>query len=870
MTYKLVIVESPTKARTLSKFLGKDYRIEASMGHVRDLPANAEEIPADIKDKPWSRLGIDIESGFAPVYVIPKGKKKTVTELKKLLKGADELFIATDEDREGESIGWHLVQLLQPKVPTRRMVFHEITKTAIQHAIEATREIDQKLVEAQETRRVLDRLVGYTLSPMLWKKVKPKLSAGRVQSVAVRLLVLRERERMAFHAGTYWDIKAHLAKDNKDFHAQLVAIDGVRLATGKDFDENTGKIREDRKVLLLEEDRTKALAAKLRDSQLSVDAVETRDTKRSPGPPFITSTLQQEGNKKLGLSARDTMSIAQRLYEAGYITYMRTDSTHLSDEAIRGTRGAIASSFGEQYLSEKVRQYKTSSKGAQEAHEAIRPAGDQMRTAAQLGLKGKEAAVYDLIWKRTMATQMAEAKLRFTTVTWQVNVDGEKLEFKSFGKEITFPGYFLAYQETLDVGESEENDEESLPPLTEGERHPVKDVEPLGHETKPPARYTEASLVKALEKDGVGRPSTYATIIDTIQQRGYVFTQNKTLIPTFTAMAVTNLLEQTHGDVVDVEFTAGMEEKLDEIAEGKTADGLLKEFYDKELIGGIESGGDLDPRTVCTLKADSFAPYEVRVGRYGPFVEIPAENPEEKATTVSLPEGIPPADVTKDVIEDLVAKAKLGNEPIGQDAESGRNVYVLVGRFGPYVQLGENDDEEPKSKKVSLPKGLAPEDVTLDKALDLLSLPRRVGLHPEDGKVVNAGIGRFGPYVVHAGKYASLKPEDDVLTVNLDRAVELLAAKKQRGGQEPLRTIGNHPETGEPIAILDGRFGPYVKHQKTNASLPKDMAPEDVSLEQALDLLAAREARKGAKKTTKAKTAKKKTAAKTTKAKKKA
>jgi len=869
---KLVIVESPTKAKTIRQYLGKEYRVEASMGHVRDLPSNASEIPSALKGKTWARIGVNLEEGFAPIYVVPSDKKKVVAELKKALAQATELYVATDEDREGESIGWHLVEVLKPKIPTKRMVFHEITPEAIQRALDNPRAIDDRLVQAQEVRRVLDRLVGYTVSPLLWRKVAPKLSAGRVQSVAVRLLVMRERERMAFRSGSYWDLKATLSKNGHEFDAGLHAIDGLRVAGSKDFDENTGQIKEGRDVLLLGEERTMGLVRDLTDARFDVRSVERRTETRSPYPPFTTSTLQQEANRKLGFGAKMTMQVAQRLYENGYITYMRTDSVHLSDEAVTASRARIIEKYGDDFLSPKVRTFHSKSKGAQEAHEAIRPAGREMRTVQELPVSGPEARLYDLIWKRTIATQMAEARLAFTSVTLDVRTPaGEIAEFRASGKEVVFPGFFRAYVEgSDDPDEAIDDQSRPLPKIVETEALPCTSLEPKGHETKPPARFTEATLVKSLEKEGIGRPSTYASIIDTIQRRGYVFPRSKQLIPTFTAMAVTRLLEQTHGEVVDVEFTAAMETHLDAIVSGDDTSTYLDTFYRVSLLEGMDRGEELDARSVCTLRYASIEPYEVRVGRYGPFVEIPNPTEGEKPLTVSLPAELAPSDLTKEAIEKLLADAARADEPLGQDPATGLDIKVMVGRFGPYVQLGEGEDGS-KPKRVSLPKGLTPAEVTLEVALGLLALPRPLGVNPETQKEIKAGIGQYGPYVVEGRTYASLKKEDDVMTVSLERALELLAEKAKRGStSNALRELGEHPELGGIVAVMDGRYGPYIKHKRVNATLPDGVTPESVTMEQAVVLISERASKKStrgatktaAKKTSATKTAATKTAAK--------
>jgi DNA topoisomerase-1 len=874
---KLVIVESPTKAKTIRKFLGDGYRVEASMGHIRDLPSNADEIPEAIKKESWSRLGVNVEASFEPVYIVPTDKKKVVTMLKKALAESDELFVATDEDREGESIGWHLVEVLRPKVPTRRMVFHEITRDAIDRAIQQSRDIDTSLVQAQETRRVLDRLVGYVVSPLLWKKVKPRLSAGRVQSVAVRMLVMRERERIAFRAGSYWDLDAGLTKDGAAFDARLTSLDGKTIATGRDFDETTGKLQEGRDVLLLGEAEARKLEQALTGAPFTVSQVERKTSVRKPYPPFTTSTLQQEANRKLGFGSKQTMQVAQRLYENGLITYMRTDSVHLSNEAVTAARDLVGRKYGSDYLSNGVRQFTTSSKGAQEAHEAIRPSGTEMRTADELRLSGPEARLYDMIWKRTVATQMADARIAFTTVRLEAtDTDGRVASFRASGKEVEFPGFFRAYVEgSDDPDEALEDRSAPLPALAEDETVPCTGVEATGHETRPPARYTEAALVKALEKEGIGRPSTYASIIDTIQRRGYVFTRQKQLIPTFTAMAVTNLLERTHGDVVNLEFTAAMETELDAIASAEGATQFLRKFYDTNLIQGIEDSDELHPRDVCTIAygdtdGDGFA---IRVGRFGPYLELPAEG-DEKPKTVSLPDETAPADVTKQMVDALLEQREAGDEPLGEDPETGLPVYLLTGRFGPYVQLGEYEKgAKEKPKRASLAKGQRPEDVTLDVALGLLALPRPVGTHPEDGKPILAGVGRYGPYVLHERVYASLEATDNVLTVGLDRAVELLALKKAKGGRgsskKVLKELGAHPADGTPVVIYDGRYGPYINHKKTNVSLPEGMTVDSVDAATAIAMIDEKAGKKPAKKKPAAKKpAAKKPAAKKTAAKK--
>lgn len=867
---KLVIVESPTKAKTIRKFLGSDYRVEASMGHVRDLPGNAAEVPEKHKGEKWANLGVNIAKGFEPLYIVPASKKATVTELRKALKDADELYIATDEDREGEAIGWHLLELLKPKVPTHRMVFNEITKAAIQRALESPRELDMRLVNAQEARRVLDRLVGYTVSPLLWKKVGPRLSAGRVQSAAVRMLVLRERERIAFVRGSYWGVKAGVRAEKQPFNAELHTVDGTRVATGRDFDENTGRILDGRDVLLLEETRARALSEALEKGRWTVKDVDRKESTRRAYPPFTTSTLQQEANRKLGLSARDTMSQAQKLYEKGLITYMRTDSVNLSQEAVHAARGRIESQYGKNFLSNTPRQFTTKSKGAQEAHEAIRPAGTEMRTAEEHGLRGMEQRLYELIWMRTMATQMADARIANTTATLEASAGDETVTFRASGREVVFPGFLRAYVEGADDPAAALDDQNApLPTLSVGQTIDVDSVTPEGHETRPPARYTEASLVKALEANGIGRPSTFASIIHTIQNRGYVVMKQKQLVPTFTAMAVTRLLEETHAHIVDFEFTAAMEDKLDQIASAKDSLAYLESFYNDQVMAGMATGAELDPREIGTLHYDSFAPIVVRVGRYGPYLEAPSEVEDEKGRTASIPDDTAPADLTPELVAELLDRAEKGDEALGQDPETGLDVYVLTGRFGPYMQLGEATDGE-KPKRISVPKGISPDDIDLETALAYLALPREVGIHPETGKKISTTIGRFGPYVLHDGVYASLKATDHVLTVDLNRALELFEEKAKGGGRRgatPTRVLGEHPDGGE-IGVYDGRYGPYVKHAKTNATIPKDRDPESITLEEAIELIAARAAKAPAKKTTTRKAPAKKPAAKTAAAKK--
>lgn len=842
---RLVVVESPTKARTIRKFLPSDYQVEASMGHVRDLPSSASEIPASVKKEKWARLGVNVEEGFTPLYVVPSDKKKVVKQLKDALKDADELYLATDEDREGESIGWHLLEVLKPKVPVRRMVFHEITREAILKALDQTRELDSRLVDAQEARRVLDRLVGYSVSPVLWKKIAPKLSAGRVQSVAVRLLVEREWERLDFISASYFDLSATLAKGKTPFEAKMTHLGEQRLASGKDFDETTGKLKDKSDALVLGEEQATGLAARLKEADWRIAEVEQKKARRSPAAPFITSTLQQEANRKLGMSARRTMQTAQKLYEQGHITYMRTDSPILSSEAVDAARRAVDQRYGKEYLSPKPRQYSGKVRNAQEAHEAIRPAGTQMRTRKEIGLSGDEAKLYDLIWKRTVASQMAEARLLRTraTILAAEGTDDEST-FRASGQVVEFPGFFRAYVEGSDDPSAALDDRDSpLPPLAEGDTPDCREVEAQGHETKPPARFTDASLVQALEKAGVGRPSTYASIIDTVVHRGYVIRDRNQLIPTFTGMATTNLLAKNFDRLVDTDFTARMEEELDEIAAGdQNRQPYLERFFngpeglEKKVEEGVET---IDPREISTMRHAKWGDYEVRVGRYGPYAAAPG------GETASLPPEIAPADVTEQTLADLI-DANQDERPLGIHPTAEMPVLLKSGPYGPYVQLG--DDEEKKPKRTSLPKGTAPDDVDLDLAVQLLDLPRTLGLHPETGNPIKANIGRYGPYVQHERTYASLKPAegDNVLTVELDRALELIAQKRQKSA--PLRTLGAHPTTGKPIDVFEGRYGPYVKHEKTNATIPKDMDKDQITLEQAVELVNAKAAKGGKKK----------------------
>ena len=850
---RLVIVESPAKARTIKKFLPDSYRVEASMGHIRDLPASAAEIPEKFKKEKWARLGVNVNDKFEPIYVVAPSKKKIVKELKIALESADELLIATDEDREGESIGWHLLEVLKPAIPVRRMVFHEITKSAIQKALDNTRDLNRSLVEAQETRRILDRLVGYSLSPLLWRKVAPRLSAGRVQSVAVRLTVLRESERILFIPASYWGITAELNIHGSKFQAVMTHLGDLKLAVGSDFDDNTGRLKETltegKDCVILGEKRARSLSNSLIEQKWVVTDVDKRSMTRSPYPPFITSTLQQEASRKLRLSARDTMRVAQKLYEQGLITYMRTDSIILSDEALKGCRDAIKKRYGADYLSPSTRVFENKSRNAQEAHEAIRPAGTTMSTVEELGLTGDDGALYELIWKRTVASQMADAKLNLVTVKIEAGASEDRSVFRANGRTIQFPGFFRAYIEGSDDPDAALDDRElQLPEMSVSDSPEPGSLIAGGHETKPPARYTDASLIKVLEREGIGRPSTYASIIDTIVQRGYTRRKGSQLIPTLTAFATNNLLEQQFSNLIDIGFTAEMEQVLDDIADGKVkAIPYLEKFFNGEqgLEAKIEEGLDkIDAKEVSSIRFEKWKPYTVRVGKFGPYVEQQGSDEINSGERIvaSIPEDVAPSDITAELLKGYIEDKLKDDVVLGIHPSAQVPILLKKGPFGYYVQLGD-DETEAKPKRISLPKTIRPEDVTHEIGISLLELPRVLGQHPETSNDIEANIGRYGPYVKHGSTFASLTAEDDVLTVGYDRAMELIAKKAQRN--KPLRTLGNHPESGEPVDVFDGRYGPYVKHQRLNASLPKDRAPEAITLEEAVDLLAKRAASKG-------------------------
>jgi DNA topoisomerase-1 len=840
-----VIVESPTKAKTIKKFLPKTFKVMASMGHVRDLPQSAAEIPEKFKKEEWSKIGVNVEKDFEPLYVISKNKAKVIQELKHELGQAEELYLATDEDREGESISWHLLQILNPKIPVKRMVFHEITKDAIQQALKECRDIDKRLVQAQETRRILDRLVGYSLSPLIWKKIAYGLSAGRVQSAGLRLIVERERERMRFKKATYWDLLADLAKDGTGFAAKLFSVGGERIATGKDFDETTGQLIPGKKVRLLQEDEARRLADTLQKTAWRVASLEEKKQTSRPAPPFITSTLQQESNRKLGLSARDTMRLAQRLYEEGFITYMRTDSVALSSEGLHGARRAVEELYGKPYLFPEPRQYKSKSHMAQEAHEAIRPAGPDFVHPKDTGLRGKESDLYELIWKRTVATQMADAE----TLALSVKLEAANCVFSASGTRILFPGYLRVYVEGSDDPEAALGDREVLlPALKEGDAVALKKLEAQSHETKPPARYTEASLVQALEKEGIGRPSTYAAIIGTILERNYVKKVGNALVPTFTGFAVVQFLEKYFQELVDYGFTSQMEEYLDEVAEGKKEWlPYLEDFYLGKggLKTQIEKGEkEIDPDSSRSIQLNHLPGVEVRVGRFGPYVVREGSGKEAEEEKASIPEDILPGDLSLEKMHDLIDTQQKGPQSLGKHPATGEDVFCLTGRYGPYVQLGQGEGKK-KPKRVSVPKSIDPKAITFEQALQLLSLPRELGRHPESGEPILANLGRFGPYVVHQKDYRSLKKGDDLFAVDLKRALELFAEEKRgRGSAKLLRDLGTHPEDQKPVGIYEGKYGAYVKHGATNVSLPKDKNANELTLPEAVELLAAKKTKK--------------------------
>ncbi|MFD6155869.1 type I DNA topoisomerase [Nocardia sp. NPDC060256] len=921
---RLVIVESPTKARKIAPYLGRNYTVEASVGHIRDLPRGAADVPAKYKGESWARLGVDVDHDFEAIYVVSPDKKAKVAELKSLLKDADELYLATDPDREGEAIAWHLLETLKPKVPVRRMVFHEITEPAIQAAAADTRDLDNDLVDAQETRRILDRLYGYEVSPVLWKKVMPRLSAGRVQSVATRVIVQRERERMAFRSAEYWDIAAKLdagpgedgdTSNPRTFGARLVNVAGARVATGRDFSSD-GQLKTASGVVVLDEAYAHRLAQALDGADLVVSSAEAKPYTRKPYPPFMTSTLQQEAGRKLRFNSERTMRVAQRLYENGYITYMRTDSTTLSESAIAAARSQATQLYGTEYVHPTPRQYTRKVKNAQEAHEAIRPAGDTFATPGQLHarLDNDEFRLYEMIWQRTVASQMADA--RGTTLTLRITgtaATGEECVFSASGRTITFAGFLKAYVESVDeeAGGQSDDAESRLPALAEGQGVTAVELNPDGHSTNPPARYTEASLIKTLEELGIGRPSTYASIIKTILDRGYVYKRGSALVPSWVAFAVIGLLEEHFGRLVDFDFTAGMEDDLDAIAGGREQRGSwLSSFYFGGETGAegsvARSGGlkkmvgerldDIDAREINSIKL--FADEEgrdvvVRVGRYGPYLERMVVNPDDPegnsiSQRANLPDDLPPDELTIEVAEKLFSTPQEGRS-LGTDPTSGHEIVAKEGRFGPYVTevLPEPAAEEtaapakktakkaaaPKPRTGSLFKSMDLASVTLDDALKLLSLPRVVGADPASGEEITAQNGRYGPYLKKGTDSRSLTSEDQIFDVTLDEALKIYAEPKRRGRQAsaaaPLRELGNDSASGQPMVIKDGRFGPYVTDGETNATLRKGDEIESITPERAMELLADRRARGPVKKKAAAKKAPaKKTAAKKTAAKK--
>ncbi|WP_425458488.1 type I DNA topoisomerase [Amycolatopsis rhizosphaerae] len=890
---RLVIVESPTKARKIAPYLGGGYVVESSVGHIRDLPRGAADVPAKYKGEPWARLGVDVDHDFEPLYVVSPDKKAKVTELKSLLKDADELYLATDPDREGEAIAWHLLETLKPKVPVRRMVFHEVTEQAIRAAAADTRDLDADLVDAQETRRILDRLYGYEVSPVLWKKVMPKLSAGRVQSVATRIIVERERERMRFQSASYWDIAATMeaqgagSDEPRTFPARMIAVDGARLASGKDFGPDGRLKGSSTEVRVLAEADATRLAEALRGRDFKVVSVEEKPYTRRPYAPFMTSTLQQEAGRKLRFSSERTMRIAQRLYENGYITYMRTDSTTLSETALTAARNQATDLYGAEFVSPSPRQYTRKVKNSQEAHEAIRPAGEVFRTPGQVAgeLDTDEYRLYEMIWQRTIASQMADAK--GTTMSVRIAgtaSSGEECTFAASGRTITFPGFLKAYVEAVDTEAGGEADDKQsrLPRLTRDQALTAAELVPDGHNTSPPPRYSEPSLVSKLEELGIGRPSTYASIINTIQDRGYVWKKGSALVPSWVAFAVVALLERHFERLVDYDFTAAMEDELDRIASGnEQRTRWLSKFYFggeqgvdgsigrlgglKKLVGtGVE---DIDAREINSIPLftdDQGRTVYVRVGRYGPYLERhgaeTGEDAEGKSQRANLPEDLPPDELTPEIAEKLFATPQEGRM-LGTDPVSGHEIVAKEGRFGPYVTEVLPEPEEAaedgakktsKAKKAkprtgSLFKSMSVETVTLEDALKLLSLPRVVGKDPESGDEITAQNGRYGPYLKKGTDSRSLETEDQLFTITLDEALKIYAEPKRRGRQAtakpPLKELGDDPVSGKPMVVKDGRFGPYVTDGEFNATLRKADSVEELTAERAAELLAEKRAK---------------------------
>ena len=858
MAKPLVIVESPAKAKTIKGFLGDDWRVLASVGHVRDLPSKG--------------LNVDTENHFKPTYEITADASR-IRELKAALKESDELYLATDEDREGEAISWHLLEILKPKVPVKRMVFHEITRSAIEAAVEQARDIDYGLVDAQESRRIVDRLFGYPVSEVVWRKIRPRLSAGRVQSPAVRLVVERERERMAFTAADYWGLEATFPT-TPGFTSRLVGIEGSRIAEGRDFDASGTTTRPE--VRVLDEPAATALVGSLATADFTVTSVETRPYTQKPKAPFITSTLQQVGGSRLRLSAQQVMRVAQGLYERGYITYMRTDSTNLSETALHAARQQIGQMFGQEYLLDGPRSYVKKSKNAQEAHEAIRPAGETFRTPDSLQgeLSGTDLQLYRLIWQRTLASQMPDARGQTVSVRLAaMAATGERTEWAASGRTITFPGFLAVYGFTGDDAESDGDDTARLPELAEGQALPAPSIEAEGHATQPPARYTEATLVKRMEELGIGRPSTYASIMNRIQHAGYVWKKGQALVPTTDAFAVVNLLTGHFGALVDYDFTAKMEDDLDDIAGGRLGrESFLAKFWFGNGTPGLvnlvdKAKEDADPAVINTIPIGNGI--DLRNGKYGPYVKRGEE-------TASLPEGVPLDEITVEMAEHLLSLPK-GDEPIGNEPESGLPIYAKNGRYGPYVQLGDADTLPPKQKPkmASLFKTMTLERITIEDAMQLLSLPRVVGTDPADGVEITAQNGKFGPYITKDKDSRSLDNEERIFTVTLEEALALLAQPKQfgrRAAKPPLRDLGDDPDTGKPMVIKDGKFGPYITDGETNATVPKHLLIETMTAEQASELLRERRERGPAPAKPKARKApaKKKATAKKATAKKKA
>ena len=838
MPKKLVIVESPAKAKTIAKYLGDDFEVLASVGHIRDL-AEPKELPADKKKGPLAKFSIDVDNGFEPFYVISAGKSKTVSDLKAALKGADELFLATDEDREGEAIAWHLLEVLKPKVPVRRMVFNEITKEAIAEAKNNTRELNTDLVQAQETRRVVDRLVGYEISPVLWRKINRGLSAGRVQSPATRMIVQRERERMAFVTASYASVTVQLEKTGTEFEAKLHSVNGQRLASGKSFD-STGKLTQEASVLTSED--AEAIAKAIVGEELKIVSVEAKPSTRKPYAPFTTSTLQQEASRKLGMSAKQAMDTAQQLYQDGHITYMRTDSPNLSQQAITAARAAGAL-LGKDLLPDSPRLYGAKSKNAQEAHEAIRPSGESFRHPDELkGLvAGKTHGLYELIWRRTVASQMADAKLSTTSIRFEGTAAGKQLELTASGTTVTFKGFLAVYDETR---EEETEAEAKLPILAEGESLPALSAEAKGHQTQPPARYTEASLVKALEEQGIGRPSTYAAIISTIISKGYVVKQGSALVPEWIAFTVTRFLEENFGKLVDYAFTAKMEGDLDQIALGELdREKWLTEFYfgEKGLKNTVESLGESDPRLINSFEISPGV--LLRTGKYGPYIEL-EENGERRI--VNIPEGLAPDALSAEKAQQLIDAPPAQDRVLGAEPASGLDIIVKDGRYGPFVTLV--DEGNPKPKTASLFKTMSVETVSLEEAIKLLSLPRELGNDPESGQVITVQNGKYGPYLKRGVDSRSIDSEEKIFSITLEEAVELYKLPKygaRRTAATPLREFGEDPASKNLVVAKSGQFGNYVSDGVINATVPKDEDLDEMSNDRAFELLAIRREKLG-------------------------